>query len=102
MLLFKTKTTVIETSVDDDRFELVPPETHYLSSRYIVKIPVTDRHLNNGWELRKHATKLLEKNLGDEAQVTDLKVKKPHLIHKSVAKIRHQTPYAKAYVTVKF
>jgi hypothetical protein len=102
MFLIKTKTTVIETELDEDRFDLVPPETHYLSSRYIIKIPVSDKHLKDRWELRKHAAKLLENSLGDEVQVTKLKLKKPHALHKRVARLRGRTPYARAYVTVKF
>jgi hypothetical protein len=100
MLIFKTK----KIEVDDSGGELavVPPETHYLAAHYIVQIPVTDKHLQNRWELRKHAAKMVERSIGDEVQVTSLKVRKPRLIKKSVAKLRGQTPCARAYVTVKF
>jgi hypothetical protein len=100
MLIFKTK----KIEIDDSGGELavIPPETHYLAAHYIVKIPVTDKHLDNRWELRKHAAKLVERSIGDEVQVTSLKVRKPHLIRKTAAKLRGQQPCATAYVTVKF
>ena len=101
-MLFKTKRIEIENTENGEVFDLIPPETHYLSTRYIVKIPVDDKHLRDRWELRKHAAKLVERSLGDEVQVTALKVRKPHLIRKTAAKLRHQTPCARAYVTVKF
>jgi hypothetical protein len=101
MLFFKTK-TITDDKWDDDRFDLVPPETHYLSSSYMVRIPVTDKHLRDRWELRKHAAKLVERSIGDEVQITSFKVKKPHMVRKSVARLRGQVPYARAYVTIKF
>ena len=100
-MLFLKRKTVIETK-NDEAFGLIPPETRYLSTRYLVKIPVTDKHLKDRWELRKHAAKLVERSLGDEVQVTSMKVKKPHILRKSFAKLQGQEPYARAYVTVKF
>jgi hypothetical protein len=87
---------------DQEKLEFIPPETHYLSTKYMVKIPVTDKHLNNRWELRVYASKLVERHLRDEVQVTSLKLKKPHILKREVAKLRGQTPYARAYVTIKF
>jgi len=101
----KTKIKVIDNQDVEEQaetFDLVPPETHYLSTRYMVKIPVTDRHLQDRWELRKHATHMVERALGDEVQVTSLKVRKPHLLRKSLARLRGQVPCARAYVTIKF
>lgn len=102
-----TKTKIIVEDTEDnleteEPFDLVPPETHYLSTRYVVKIPVTDRHLQDRWELRKHAAHMVERALGDEVQVTSLKVRKPHLLRKSYARMRGQVPCARAYVTIKF
>jgi len=101
-MLFKTNRIEIQNTENGEIFDLIPPETHYLSTRYLVQIPIDDRHLQDRWELRKHAAKLVERSLGDEVQVTSLKVRKPHIISKSVARLRHQTPCARAYVTVKF
>ena len=101
-MLFKTKRIEIENTENGEVFDLIPPETHYLATKYVVKIPVTDNHLRDRWELRKHAAKMVERSIGDEVQVTSLKVRRPHIIRKSVARLRHQTPCAKAYVTVKF
>lgn len=101
-MLFKTKRIEIENTENGEVFDLIPPETHYLSTRYIVQIPLDDKHLRDRWELRKHAARLVERSLGDEVQVTSLKVRRPHLIRKTTARLRHQTPCAKAYVTVKF
>jgi ubiquitin-protein ligase len=79
-----------------------PPEMHYLSTRYIVHIPVTDGHLKDRWDLRVYAVKLVERKLGDEAQVTAMKVRQPHLISKTKAKIRNEVPQARLLLTVKF
>jgi hypothetical protein len=40
--------------------------------------------------------------MGDEAQVTSLKVKKPHLVRKTVAKLKGSEPQARLLVTIKF
>jgi len=102
-----TKTKIAVKDIEDttpgeETFDLIPPETHYLSTKYMVRIPVTDQHLRDRWELRKHAAHLVERSLGDEVQVTALKVRKPHLLRKSYARLRGQVPCARAYVTIKF
>ena len=79
-----------------------PPEMHYLSTRYIVRIPVTDEHLKDRWDLRVYAAKLVERKLGDEAQVTAMKVRRPHLISKTKARLRNEVPQARLLLTVKF
>ena len=86
----------------EEKFELVPPEIEYMSARYVLSIPITDRHLENPWQLRLRAAKLLERRLGDQVQLTTLKVKKPSMILKSLARLRNQVPNARLYVTVKF
>lgn len=86
----------------EDKFILAPPELGYVSERYVLRVPVTDRHLHNPWHLHVYAAELLERQLGDEVQVTSLKVKKPHLPTRTAAKILHREPQARLYVTVKF
>jgi hypothetical protein len=81
---------------------VVPPEVHFLADRYVVKLPLSDPHLASPWDLRVHVAKILTRQLGDEIEMDSLKVKKPHLIAKSVARLRKQEPCARAYVTIKF
>jgi ubiquitin-protein ligase len=91
----------IQEDIQED-YPMVPPEVHFLSDRYMVKLPLGDPHFSNAWDLRVHVAKVLESHLGDAVELTSMKVKKPHLLRKSVAKIRRQELYARAYVTVKF
>ena len=95
----KIQKTVVEVPED---LPFAPPEMHYLSTRYVVRIPVTDEHLKDRWELRVYAAKLVERKLGDEAQVTAMKIRRPHLISKTKAKLRNQVPQARLLLTVKF
>ena len=90
---------------DEENFSKMPvviPDQHYLAERYLVKIPASDKRLKNKWELRKYAAKLVENKIGDEIQLTALKVKKPHLISKTRAKLFDSEPQVRLYVTVKF
>jgi hypothetical protein len=82
--------------------DLIPPETHYLSSHYTVTLPADDKHFKSPWELRKFAARLVESKLGDEAQITSLKVKKPGLLERLTSRLRHRTPNAHLHVTIKF
>jgi hypothetical protein len=81
---------------------LIIPDLHYLSEKYIVRVPVTDKRLKNKWELRKYAAKKIEQKIGDEVQLTSIKIKKPHLVAKTKARLTKQIPAARLYVTVKF
>ena len=90
---------------DDNTFSNMPvviPDQHYLSERYLVKIPASDKRLKNKWELRKYAAKLVETKIGDEIQLTGMRVKKPHLISKTKARLFKLEPQVRLYVTVKF
>ena len=91
----------VEEEIQED-MPFIPPDTHYLSTKYMVKIPLSDAHLKNKWQLRLYASKLVEQQLRDTVQITSLKIRKPHFIRKSMAKIRGREPCARAYVTIKF
>lgn len=97
----KTKNKIPEEISQED-LPLVPPEVHYLSESYVVKLPLNDERLHKLWELRVYVARILERHLGDEVQLTSLKVKKPHIIAKRKAGLRGQEPCARAYVTIKF
>lgn len=88
--------------MDEDKLPFEPPDSTYVSENYILKIPVTDIHLKNSWELRKYAEKLIEKELGDYVQLTDLKVKKPGPLSLAVSRLLRKVPRAKLHVTIKF
>jgi hypothetical protein len=90
---------------DDEKVEDLPliiPELHYLSEKYIVRVPVTDKVLKNKWELRKYAAMMVEQKIGDEVQLTSMKVKHPHVLAKTKARLTKQVPSARLLVTVKF
>ena len=95
-----SKNKKLESSQPD--LPLIPPEVHFLADRYMVKLPLSDPHFANPWELRVHVAKILERHLGDQIELTSMKVRRPHLLAKTKAKLRGQTPYARAYVTLKF
>lgn len=86
----------------EDKFVLAPPELGYVSEKYVLRIPVTDRHLHNPWHLHVYAANLLERRLGDEVEVTSLKVKKPHLPSRTAARLLRREPQARLFITVKF
>ena len=99
----KTKTLIPETKEDEpEKFSLIPPEVHYLSTNFIVRLPVNDYHLKNPWELRLYAAQLIEQRLGDDVQLTGLKVKKPTALERSKAKLLKREPQAKLLATIKF
>ena len=87
---------------EPEKFDVIPPEIEYMSARYTIHVPVTDRHFENPWKLRLFAAKLLERRIGDQIQLTSLKVKKPGPAAKAVAKLRHQIPNAQLRETIKF
>ena len=83
-------------------YPMLPPEVHFLADRYVVKVPMSDPHFSSPWELRVHVAKLLQRHLGDEVEMTSIKVRKPHLIAKAKARVLKQEPCAKAIVTINF
>lgn len=85
-----------------EKLPFEPPEPEYVAEQYIIKIPATDKHFNSPWELRKYASKLLEKEIGDYAQLTSLKVKHPGRLAKTWAKLTKKEPLASLHMTVKF
>jgi hypothetical protein len=98
----KTKNKIENQAQEDNSLPVIVPELHYLSAKYVVMIPADDKHLKDRWELRKYVEKLIEKKLGDEVQLTSVKVKKPHLLAKSKAKLLKREPYTRILATVKF
>lgn len=90
-----------EDNIPED-LPMAPPDTQYLSERYIVEIPISDERLKNPWQLRLYAEKELEGRLGDEVQLTSLKVKKPRALARSKARLLKREPTVRLYVTVKF
>jgi hypothetical protein len=100
----KTKKSKLKDRPEETLEDLpfAPPEVHYLAEHFVVNVPISDPHLHDPWELRKHVLKLLEERLGDEVQLTGMKLRKPHLIAKSKARLLKREPCARAFVTIKF
>ena len=98
------KTKVIEDIPEETLEELpfVPPETHELSERYIVRVPLSQAPWHDRWQLRLYAEKELEQRLGDQVQLTSMKVHKPHLLSKTKARLLKREPEARLIVTIKF
>lgn len=89
-----------DTEVDKLAFE--PPEPQYISEQEVFDVALADTRLRKPWELRLYAAELVRQRLGDEAQVTSLKVKNPGVLAKSRAKLSGRPPTARLYVTIKF
>jgi hypothetical protein len=88
---------------DYEKLPLQPPEIQYISTRRVIKIPVTDPHFSGSpWELRVYAAKLVEQEIGDEVEVTALQVKQPSAATKRVARLFNRVPNARLYLTIKF
>lgn len=98
------KPKIIEEKPEETLEELpfVPPETHELSERYIVRVPVSQAPWHDRWQLRLYAEKELEQRLGDQVQLTSMRVHKPHLISKAKARLLKREPEARLIVTIKF
>jgi hypothetical protein len=94
--------TIEEPQETYESLPFAPPDTHYLAERYTVLIPVSDERVNDHWQLRLYAEKQLEARLGDEVQLTSMKVHKPHVLSKTKARILKREPEARLVVTVKF
>lgn len=94
------KLEAVEETLEDLPF--APPDMHYLAEHYVVKIPLSHISGEKGWDLRLHVAKILQNAIGDEIELTNLKLRQPHLMAKSIARLRRHEPYARAYVTVKF
>lgn len=85
-----------------EKLAFEPPEIDYIAERYIVRLPITDERLNKPWELRLYAAEAVKGKVGDEVQVTSLKVKHPGTVRKTVAKLLRREPHARIYVITKF
>lgn len=85
-----------------DEFPLQPPEPDYVSEEYVMSVPYEPDKFSDRWKLRLLAEELLEKQIGDQVQLTSLRVKKPNLASRVVAKILRRQPQARLYATVKF
>lgn len=88
--------------MNEDKLPFQPPESGYVTEVHVLKVPITDQHLKNPWELRKYAEKLLEQKLGDAVQLTHLKVKKPNRVSKRIARFFNRVPQARLHITIKF
>jgi len=98
----KVKKVLSEPQETMQQLPFVPPETHYLSEHYIVKLPVSDPRFGDPWQLRLYVAKLVEHRLGDQVQLTSMKIRQPHVIAKGVARLRKREPVARAFVTIAF
>lgn len=87
---------------DDEKLVLQPPEPEYISASYSLRVPVTDKHLGNKWELRKYAAQLLKDKIGDDAQITHVNVHPPGLLARLAAQLLRRLPRYTLDVTVKF
>jgi hypothetical protein len=85
-----------------NRFPMEPPEARDINESYILRVPVTDKHLSDREQLQTYAKQLLEKQLGDEVDLISLRVKKPNFVARLLAKLFNRTPQVKLYLTVKF
>lgn len=86
----------------NEKFGLVPPEIDYISSKFRIKLPIDDTHFSDPWKLRIYAAKLLQKEIGDEVQLTTMKVKRPLFIHRLGSRLFGRVPNARLYITIKF
>lgn len=92
----------INTEETNEKLAFAPPEPRYIAESYVLKVPFNDRHLSNPWHLRLYAARLIQQKIGDEVQLTGLKVKKPGPAHRSAAKLLRRPAATRLYVTVKF
>ena len=99
---FKAKEDKELEAILKHELPVAPPETRFLSERYIVDLPLATTSFEDPWQLRVHVAKVLERHLGDEVQLTSMKIRHPHLVAKTKARLLKREPCARAYVTIKF
>ena len=92
-----TKQTDIE-----EKLAFEPPEPGYIAEKQVFLISMNESRMRTPWGLRLYAEELVRERLGDDAQITSVKVKKPKLMSKAKAKLSHQEPPARLCVTIKF
>jgi hypothetical protein len=86
----------------NEKLAFEPPEPGYIAEQEVFEIPLSDPRLKDPWALRLYATELVRQKIGDEAQVTAVKVKHPGTLRKALAKLKKQEPQARLYATIKF
>jgi len=87
---------------EEDKLAFEPPEPGYIAEKQVFLIPMSESRLRTPWGLRLYAEELIKERLGDDAQITSVKLKSPKLISKAKAKISRQEPPARLCVTIKF
>lgn len=93
---------MVKQTDTDGKLAFEPPEPQYIAEKEVFYIALSDERLHKPWELRLYATELVKQKIGDEVQVASIKVKKPRLVRKTLARIKKQEPQAQLVVTVKF
>ncbi|MBA3757909.1 hypothetical protein H0X09_03560 [Candidatus Saccharibacteria bacterium] len=86
----------------EEKLAMQPPETEYVSESYVINLPATNEHLGDPWSLRKYASEVMNREIGDEVQLTSLRIKRPGLTSRGTAKLFSRTPRVRLYVTTKF
>ncbi len=74
----------------------------FIYESYTVAVPLKDSFLDDPTEVKKYAKKTIKKHLGDEVDVSKVKVKKPGMFKKSMSKLVGRQPMAHLLVVTKF
>ena len=86
----------------DDTFIPEPPEDQAVREIYIIAVEYTDKLNSNDDYLKSYASKLLKRQLGDDAEVESVKVKKPGRVSRRISRALNRVPQAKLHIKTKF
>lgn len=91
-----------ETEKVDEKFDIEPPEIEYIAAKYVISVPVDKVNLKDKWNLRLYASKVLKQKIGDEVQLTSMKVRRQPWLSRNMGRLVGRSPRVDLLVTTKF
>jgi hypothetical protein len=83
--------------------EFIPESVNqFIFSTHKILVDSSLKSLQNPETAKRYAKRIINRVVGDEAEVSSIKVKMPSIISKSLAKLSKKTPQARLYVVTKF
>ena len=77
-------------------------ENQFIYESYVVTVPADNSFLDDPKKLTTYAKKTVKRHLGDEAEVSKVKLKKPGLVKKGFDRILRRQVMASFIVVTKF
>lgn len=83
--------------------EFIPEiENQTIFSKHKILVDSSLKSLQTPEGVNSYAKKAVKRVIGDDAEISAVKLKRPNIFKKASAKLFNRTPQAKLYVTTKF